>query len=196
MKKTVLYLCIALTLLLCVFAGCVRHGDPNDADSNNTNQNNTDPNKIPERPQDTDLEFWIGEDVSEVDFSEYERVTSLMSRNHYLGKDYSFASNQHGTVSYAVDKYPDDEDGKDCVTLIVIDDASVTLYGINCNSTFAQFDKAMKANGYEVEISTPQQNQTAHIARLGKVYVTLSVTANTDNPFQTHYSYMLLIGLQ
>ena len=183
MKKAIICLIVILTLSLCLFTGCGRH-------------NNEDPNKIPERPEDTNLEFWIAQDVSEVDFSEYESVNSTIPGYIYLGKDYRLNNNTKDYVLYVVNKYPDNSDGKECVTQIIIDDSNVTIYGINCNSSFKEFDKAMKANGYKVKTSNLQQNQTVHTASFGKVRIALSETAYKERPFQTHYTKMLIIGLQ
>lgn len=182
MKKAIISLIAILMLSLCVFTGC---GDRDNK------------NKIPERPEDTNLEFWIAQDVSDVDFSEYEEVLGTTPGYHYLGKDYHSGDNQkRGCVSYVVHKYPDDSDSKDYISSILINDADVTVYGINCHSTFEEFDKVMKKNGYEVEVSNPQRNQTAHIASLGRVFITLSRTAYTDESSETSYLHMMTIVLE
>lgn len=112
------------------------------------------PATFPDKPQDSKLEFWIGQDVTDVDFSEYERVIGVTGDIMYLGKDYNSSINPTPQyyVMYVIKLHnrASWDDGA-YVSEIWITDPNVTLYGINCHSTFAQFVKAMKANDYVIE---------------------------------------------
>lgn len=170
MKKIALLFIVILALFLCVFVGC---------------RNKV---SVPEKPDGTGLEFWIAEDVSSVDFSNYCEKAGHFGAREYYGKQYApVGVDENGIaidlpyyVKYLISAYPDYSDGGAYVTRIIITDPNVTVYGISCNSTFEQFDKAMKENGYDVNYSADvttsnsAQHYTEHTAQLGKARVSLS----------------------
>lgn len=167
MKKTVAGVIALLTICLCLLAGCA--------------------DKLPEKPDDADLEFWIAEDVSNVDFSEYYEIIGWFGAREFYGKGYApaavnednFAIDPRHYVKYLVTAYPDYSDGGQYVTRIEITDPSVTVYGINCESAFDEFDEAMEKHGYEVTHSadvtaTGNAKLTLHTADLGgKAWINL-----------------------
>lgn len=159
MKKAILCLIAILTLSLCVFVGC--------------------DGKVPQKPEGTDLEFWIAEDVKEVDFSEYNEIIGHFGASEYYGKGYApagynedgFAIDPPYYVKYLISAYPDYSDGGQYVTCIRITDPSVTVYGINCNSSFAQFTEAMTGNGFEVTLDEYPQSSRISAYIGGKAWI-------------------------
>lgn len=160
MKKTVAGIIALLTICLCLLAGCA--------------------NKLPEKPTDTNLDFWIGEDVSNADFSEYHEVLGWFGAREFYGKGYKpIERDDNGEVfeppypdppyyvKYLVSAYPDYSDGGQYVTQIKITDPKVDVYGINCESTLDEFNRAMRTHGYEVTILHESPYSCAHTAKLG-----------------------------
>lgn len=151
MKKKIFLLTTILSLTLCLCVGC----------SGN----------IPEKPDDTTLEFWIAEDVSSVDFSTHIARTGVFGADEYFGYGYS-PTVENGEqilpqyyVIYTVGGYPDTSDDWNYITRIQITDPEVTVYGITCNSSLDEFDKVMKGLGYKIH----EETTTMHSATLGKV---------------------------
>ena len=153
MKKKVFLLATILVLTLCLCVGCS--------------------DKIPEKPDDTTLEFWIAEDVSSVDLSEHYARTGVFGAKEYYGKGYSPAEILEGNedilpkryVIYTIGGYPDTSDDWNYITRIQITDPEVTVYGITCNTSLDEFDEIMKGLGYKIH----EETATMHLATLGKV---------------------------
>lgn len=151
MKKKIFLLTTIFLLTLCLCVGCS--------------------GKIPEKPDDTTLEFWIAEDVSSVDFSTYIARTGVFGADAYFGFGYS-PTVENGEqilpqyyVSYTVGGYPDTSDDRNYITDIEITDPEVKVYGITCNSSLDEFDEVMKGLGYKIH----EETATMHSATLGKV---------------------------
>lgn len=150
MKKLFL-LATILLLTLCLCTGCS--------------------DKIPEKPDDTTLEFWIAEDVSSVDFSTYIARTGVFGAYEYFGCGYGpTVENSEQIlpqyyVIYTIGGYPDTSDDWNFITCIKITDPEVTVYGITCNSSLDEFDEVMKGFGYKIH----EETATMHSATLGKV---------------------------
>lgn len=151
MKKKVSCLAAIFLLTLCLCAGCS--------------------DKIPEKPKDTALEFWIAEDVSSVDFGTYIARTGVFGAYEYFGYGYRPTVEndkqilpQHYVI-YTVGGYPDTSDDWNYITRIQITDPEVTVYGITCNSSFDEFDEAMKGLGCKID----EETATVHSATFGKV---------------------------
>lgn len=167
MKKICALLIALLALSACVLTGCS--------------------DKAPEKPVDTELEFWIAEDVSAVDFDEYHEILGWFGAREFYGKGYApaavdednFAIDPPHYVKYLVTAYPDYSDGGQYVTRIEITDPSVTVYGINCEIAFDEFDEAMEKHGYEITYSADvtaagNAKLTSHTADLGgKAWINL-----------------------
>ena len=136
-----------ITLLLCIFvllalAGCSS-------------------NKL-EKPE-TNLEFWIGENVDDVDFSKYQehyRDGFMGMGRQYYGTGYTPTTDEEGKqvdpeiyVIYTVSPYPDYLSRKCHITEIYISDPDVNIYGLTINSSNDDIESTMKNNGFEsVEI--------------------------------------------
>ncbi len=118
-------------------------------------------NKLPDnpfdKPSDCDLEFWIGENVENVDFSAYDEIYGWFGAREYLGKGYVSQIDEDGVqifpleyVSYIVSAYPDYADGGSCITGIKIFTSDFTVYGISINSSVEEFDNVFESMGYTV----------------------------------------------
>ena len=136
----------------------------------NTNQNN---DFVLPRPE-TNLEFWIGENVDNVDFSKYEFKSGMMGGDQYYGTGYVPTIDEHRQqidpdhcVIYSVTSFPDYSDETHHVTHIRITDPSVEFYGISLNSSFEEFEAVMKAQGFTV--TSPNGNFL--LARKGKYII-------------------------
>lgn len=93
--------------------------------------------KGPEKPSDCALDFWIAENVENIDFSEYEEIYGWFGAREFLGKGYHTIINEDGEsvkpdhyVSYVITAYPDYSSGGQYVTEIVITDPNVQMYGL------------------------------------------------------------------
>ena len=133
-------------------------------------------NKMLEKPQDTSLEFWVMQDVSDIDFSGHYKLHGF-GADFYYGKDYQPMEIIEGSeviapehcVIYTVSPYPDYSSGGQYVTRIAITDPQVTVYGITCGSTLQDFDATFENLG-----CTIQDKGLIHIATYGKVKIALA----------------------
>ena len=140
MKKTI-------TLLLCIFVLLTLSGCSS--------------NKL-KKPE-TNLEFWIGENVDDVDFSKHQehyRYGFMGIGRQYYGTGYTPTTDEEGKqvvpeiyVIYTVSPYPDYTSRTCHITEIVITDPDVNIYGLTINSNNSDIEEKMKGNGFEsVEI--------------------------------------------
>ena len=112
--------------------------------------------RVVDKPTDTNLEFWITENVTDYDFSEYTYVPSWGAWVYY-GKDYSpvvmtldgYPVEPEHCVIYTVGSYPDESSSGHHITRIDITDPDVTFYGITLESTDEEIIAAMTKNGYK-----------------------------------------------
>jgi len=111
-------------------------------------------NRIPKK--DTNLEFWIAENVDEVDFSSYQEKYGLMGGREYYGTGYVPTTNKNGEqvdpeecVVYTVTSYPDYISNKRHITRISITDPSVTVYGLTINSSADEVENVMRSYGFK-----------------------------------------------
>lgn len=111
-------------------------------------------NRIPKK--DTNLEFWIAENVDNVDFSNYHEKYGLMGGREYYGTGYVPTTNENGEqidpeacVIYTVTSYPDYISNRRHVTGIFITDPSVTVYGLTINSSVDEVENVMRSHGFK-----------------------------------------------
>ena len=111
----------------------------------------------PERPENTNLEFWIGEDVANVDFSGYDEIHGWFGAREYLGNGYSMILDgdcqptyPQTYVSYLISAFPDESDGGSYVTRIEIRDKTVLVYGLTIQSDSEEFEAVFRAMGYGI----------------------------------------------
>ena len=113
--------------------------------------------KFESMPEKTDLEFWITEDVAEVDFSDYAQEHGWMGATVYYGKGYEPVTDEYGEqidppycVKYKISAYPDYSDGGSYVTHIFVSDPEVRVRGLTTLATGEDFILLYEGLGYEV----------------------------------------------
>lgn len=147
-------------------------------------------NRKPDRPV-TNLEFWIGDNVDEVDFSGFTEKFGLFGGREYYGTGYVPATNENGMqtdpehcVIYTITSYPDYSDNEQHITGISITDPTIEFYGISLNSSHKDFEHAMKKHGFKITDS----NANYHTAEKGNYSVIFSkdcirIRADVSNIF-------------
>ena len=112
--------------------------------------------KYLKRPE-TDLEFWITENVEDCDFSSYQEKFGIMGGREYYGKGYVPTLDENGQqkdpehcVIYTVTSYPDYSSGKSHITRISITDPAVSVYGVDLTSSADEIKTALKEAGFSV----------------------------------------------
>jgi hypothetical protein len=126
----------------------------------------------------TNLEFWIGQNVDDVDFSSYHMQIGLMGGDAYYGTGYVPLPDKYGKprippehyVVYTVTSYPDYSSRTKHITQIGIVDPSIQLYGISINSSKDEINTAMLNNGFTEKEKT---NSTVTYVN-GKYSITFS----------------------
>ncbi len=124
---------------------------------------------IPPRPEDTELEYWIGQDVTDVDWTGHACMPGF-GVCAYLGEGYRPDGQGEwptARVTYEVTAWPDYSDGGSYVTRIFITDPAVSVYGLTVNSDFRQFRRVMESKGYTVEAVN---ENTVRAARGGFIF--------------------------
>lgn len=114
--------------------------------------------RVLERPDDTNLEFWITEDVTGFDFSDHHFIPGWMGAWEYYGKDYAPVTettegrpiHPEHYVTYVVSCYPDESSNSVHITQIEITDPAVTFYGISLESTEEEIAAAMEKHGFQL----------------------------------------------
>lgn len=106
---------------------------------------------------DTNLEFWIAENVDNVDISKYEQKPGMFGGHQFYGTGYAPAKDEDGNnvdpehcVVYTATSYPDYSDQQVHITGIVITDPEIYFYGLSIGASFEEFESVMAANGFAV----------------------------------------------
>lgn len=125
---------------------------------------------IPKRPADTSLEFWIAEDVSEVDWSGHDEAYGMFGGHAYLGGDYPLKEGEipKEHIIYTVTAWPDYSDTGRHITRIEITDPAVCVCGLTTASAFAEFDHTFRQQGYKIEVEENEFHEI-HYAKKGRV---------------------------
>ena len=159
MKKMVAYV-MALVFMVSL-VGC----------TNGTSSNNDLSQPI------TNLEFWITENVDDVDFSKYQEKYGMFGGREYYGTGYVPSVDGSGQqvdpehcVLYTVTSYPDYSDEEQHITGIFISDPKIEFYGITLDSSFEDFEYYIKLQGFEITHS----NETSRTAEKGTVWITFT----------------------
>lgn len=125
-------------------------------------------------PEDTTLEFWITENVKNVDFSQHNEIYGWMGAREFYGKGYSSTKDEDGNdvkpehyVTYLITAYPDYADGGEYVTRIDITDPSVSMYGLTVNSTIEEYDAVFRKMGYVISVEERGVNMIFTATRAG-----------------------------
>lgn len=138
-----------LFVLMLVFSLCACD------DFQSPDENQTKNNDLPK--PDTNLEFWIGENVDNVDFSKYQEKYGLVGGREYYGTGYAPTLDEYQRqidpehcVIYTVTSYPDYSDEEQHITDIYITDPDIEFYGISLNSSFEDFEHKMIEQGFSI----------------------------------------------
>ncbi len=129
-------------------------------------------NRKPKHPV-TNLEFWIGENVDEVDFSGHVEKFGLFGGREFYGSGYvptvdgNRQIDPEHCVLYTVTAFPDYSSNKRHVTRIYITDPDVTFYGISLNSTHKEFERLITEQGFRITDTAANH----HTAKRGKYTV-------------------------
>ena len=103
----------------------------------------------------SDLEFWICDEVTDFDFSAYQPRFGLMGGREYYGTGYVPEINEDGmqidpkyAVIYTVTSYPDYASRKQHITRIAVTDPTVHVFGLTLQSTRDEITAAMQNYGF------------------------------------------------
>ena len=107
---------------------------------------------------DTNLEFWIADNVTNFDFSGYQEKYGLFGGREYYGSGYTPLTDADGQqqdpehcVIYTVTAYPDYSSRKSHITGIYITDPAVKVFGLSRNSTQEEIKTTMQDNGFRLQ---------------------------------------------
>lgn len=124
----------------------------------------------------TNLEFWIAENVNDFDFSSYQQRYGLFGGYEYYGTGYVPTLDENGQqvdpehcVIYTVTNYPDYSINSRHITRITITDPAVTVYGLSLSSTHEEIKSIMTSGGFTVT-----ESGRAIRAEKGKIRFTFS----------------------
>lgn len=130
--------------------------------------------ELPQRPENTTLEFWITENVDAMDLSKYQKVYDYPSdevRTAFYGAGYSSVLDSAGNeikpehyVLYGVGAYPNNSTSNNYITLIEITDPSVYLYGLSVECSADEFDQTFEALGFEIQIQDKSETRIERYA--------------------------------
>ena len=167
MKKLVAFIMV----LMLIFSMCACNNTQLPDDDNKQTQNNDLSQPI------IKLEFWIAENVDDVDFSKYQIKYGRMGGTDYYGTGYIPTVDEYGQqvdpehcVIYTVTSYPDYANKEQYITNIYITDPKIEFYGITLNSSFEEFEYCIKNQGFEIT----QLNEKNCTAEKGKYSVTIT----------------------
>ena len=106
---------------------------------------------------DTNLEFWIAQNVDNVDFSKHQEKYGIMGGREFYGTGYTPTLDERGEqvdpeycVIYTITSYPDYSDNAQHVTSIHITDPAIVVYGLTLNSSFDEFESVVIGEGFVI----------------------------------------------
>lgn len=130
---------------------------------------------------DTNLEFWICDNVDNFDFSDYQPRYGLMGGKEYYGSGYTPTLDENDQqvdpehcVIYTITSYPDYSSSKAHITGISITDPDVKIYGLTLNSSDEDIKSTMKSNGFKLKEEYPNSRGF----RYSKGKISISFTTN------------------
>lgn len=130
-----------------------------------------------EKPEDTNLEFWITQNVIDFTFSDYFIYDESIYSFRFYGKGYEPFINDAGVwedpkycVKYLVSGYPNYKSIYKSITEIVITDPNITFYGISLNSSVDDFERILKDLRYKITVS----DDFMYVATRGNIVISLS----------------------
>ena len=109
----------------------------------------------------TNLEFWIGDNVDDVDFSDYQSRNGMIGGYAYYGRGYIPTIDENGQqidpdfcVIYTITSYPDYSSKKQHITSISITDPSIELYGLSLDTPIEEIESTIENEGFKIEKTT------------------------------------------
>ncbi len=119
--------------------------------------------ELSQRPENTTLEFWITENVSDLDLTKYQPVLKPSSwgytNNAIYGTGYTSKIDSAGNeirpenyVIYEIAPFPNNSASGEYITGIDVTDPSVYLYGLTVGCTAEEFNQTFEKLGFNVEI--------------------------------------------
>ena len=175
MKKLVAFIMV----LILIFSMCACNNTqlPDDDNKQTQSENNQQTQNNNLSQPITNLEFWIAENVDDVDFSKYQIKYSMMGGTEYYGTGYVPTVDEYGQqvdpehcVIYTVTSYPDYANKEQHITHIYITDPKIEFYGITLNSSFEDFEYYIQNQGFTITHS----NENSRTAKKGKYSVTIT----------------------
>ena len=162
---------IALALVLTTFLFCL------------IGCNNDDIDDFSQPP--SNLEFWIAENVDDVDFSKYQIKYGMMGGTEYYGTGYVPTIDEEGQqvdpehcVLFTVTSYPDYSSKSQHITYISITDPSIEVFGLTINSTQEEIRYTLEETcGYDFTVEELGGNTL--VARKGDYTFSFSPTKIT-----------------
>ena len=133
--------------------------------------------ETPPAQPNTNLKFWIAENVDTVDFSKFHEKYGMFGGREYYGSGYAPIIDKNGQqvdpehcVIYTVTSYPDYSDKAQHVTGIYITDPNVQFYGITLQSSFEEFMTLIKQQGFYIT----ETGDNFVTAQMGSVWITFT----------------------
>lgn len=133
--------------------------------------------ETPPAQPNTNLEFWIAENVDGVDFSKLQEKYGMFGGREYYGTGYVPTVDENGQqvdpehcVIYTVTSYPDYSDKEQHITGIYITDPNAEFYGITRNCSFEEFADLIQLQGYKIT----ESGDNFVKAQMGKVWITFT----------------------
>ena len=160
-----------LLVLILIFSLCACDNSQLPHDDNQQLQNNDLTKPV------TNLEFWIAENVDNIDFSKYQERYGMFGGHEYYGTGYVPTIDEYRQqvdpehcVIYTVTSYPDYSDKEQHITGIYITDPKIELYEITLDSSFEDFEYFIQKQGFEITSS----NENHRTAEKGKFSITIT----------------------
>ena len=117
----------------------------------------------------TDLEFFILDDVIDADFSGFQEIYGWFGAREYAPKRYGISDDgsvpqqiPEQCVRYLVSAWPDHADGGAFVTDITVTDPKVRVFGLTIDSTAEEFIKKCEQLGYKKVEKRSEADQAAN----------------------------------
>jgi len=110
------------------------------------------------------LEFWILQDVTGKDFSDYILdFAQLGTGGVYFGQAYDIAPNmaldyREPFVEYTLNQWPDLSDKETRITSIYITDPNVRIYGLGLKNTVDDWQKKLEEKEYAIRRNSDNKN--------------------------------------
>ena len=172
-----LFILVLIIILIFSMCACNNTQLPDDGNKQTQSENNQQTQNNNLSQPITNLEFWIAENVDDVDFSKYQIKYGMMGGTEYYGTGYVPTVDEYGQqvdpehcVIYTVTSYPDYANKEQHITHIYITDPKIEFYGITLNSSFEDFEYYIQSQGFEITHS----NENSRTAEKGKYSVTIT----------------------